>query len=241
VYPVPLDPGDSTALNLRVVNRAYRLARVESRYEPPITVILSQLGVQCHRSCTKIPLGASGTAIPFRPAQSETYRSARVESGYEPPITMILSQIGIQCHRPCIKRPLGASCGAVSSSGASRICFDPAGKSTRALLPKPPQTRSLVSWESNVTGPARKYYPYQPVHPRQARLPVGSASRPDCTNSGLFLPAESPDSLCHFSDYFLHPGASPSMSGNSLNRSRGDFVSSSKPKEPLGLTPREVC
>ncbi|PKI49042.1 hypothetical protein CRG98_030565 [Punica granatum] len=30
------------------------------------------------------------------------------------------------------------------------------------------------------------------------------------------------------------------MSGNSLNRRRGDIVVSSKPKEPLGLTPREV-
>ncbi|PKI70476.1 hypothetical protein CRG98_009146 [Punica granatum] len=31
------------------------------------------------------------------------------------------------------------------------------------------------------------------------------------------------------------------MSGNSLNRSRGDLVGSGKPKEPLGLTPREVA
>ncbi|PKI26402.1 hypothetical protein CRG98_048909, partial [Punica granatum] len=31
------------------------------------------------------------------------------------------------------------------------------------------------------------------------------------------------------------------MSGNSLNRSRGDFVGSSKLKEPLGLTLREVA
>ncbi|PKI42447.1 hypothetical protein CRG98_037162 [Punica granatum] len=43
----------------------------------------------------------------------------------------------------------------------------------------------------------------QPIQPRQAGLPVGSASRPDCTGSGLFVPAESPDSLCHFSDSFL--------------------------------------
>ncbi|PKI70550.1 hypothetical protein CRG98_009055 [Punica granatum] len=31
------------------------------------------------------------------------------------------------------------------------------------------------------------------------------------------------------------------MSGNNLNRSRGDIVGSGKPKEPLGLTPREVA
>ncbi|PKI63385.1 hypothetical protein CRG98_016213 [Punica granatum] len=31
------------------------------------------------------------------------------------------------------------------------------------------------------------------------------------------------------------------MSGNSLNRSRGDLVGSGKPKEPLSLTPREVA
>ncbi|PKI60433.1 hypothetical protein CRG98_019174 [Punica granatum] len=30
-----------------------------------------------------------------------------------------------------------------------------------------------------------------------------TASRPDCTDPGLLLPAESPDSLCHFSDSFL--------------------------------------
>ncbi|PKI49412.1 hypothetical protein CRG98_030197 [Punica granatum] len=76
-------------------------------------------------------------------------------------------------------------------------------KSTHALLPKPPQAQSLVSWESNATDPARKFHPDQPVQPRQAGLPVGSASRPDCTGSGLFVPAESPVSLCHFSDSFL--------------------------------------
>ncbi|PKI65513.1 hypothetical protein CRG98_014094 [Punica granatum] len=115
---------------------------------------------------------------------SGTYRSARVESRYEPPITVILSQLGVQFHRPCTKRPPGASCGAVSSSGASWV-------------------RSLVSWESNGTGPVRKFHSDQPVQPRQARLPIGSASRPDCTGSGLFVPAESPDSLCHFPDSFL--------------------------------------
>ncbi|PKI37509.1 hypothetical protein CRG98_042107 [Punica granatum] len=77
------------------------------------------------------------------------------------------------------------------------------GKYTHALLPKPPQTQSLVSWESNANGSARKFHPDQPVQPRQARLPVGSISRLDYTGSGLFVPAESPDSLCHFSDSFL--------------------------------------
>ncbi|OWM77181.1 hypothetical protein CDL15_Pgr027119 [Punica granatum] len=49
----------------------YRSARVEPHYEPPITVILSQLGVQCHQPYSKIPPGASGTAISFRPTQSD--------------------------------------------------------------------------------------------------------------------------------------------------------------------------
>ncbi|PKI59710.1 hypothetical protein CRG98_019886 [Punica granatum] len=131
---------------------------------------------------------------------------------------MILTQLGVQCHRPGIKRPPGASRRVVSSSGASRVSSVeshyeppvepflhrvPVGKSTCALLPKSPQARSLVSWQSNATGSARKFLPDQPVQPRQAELPVGSASRPDCTDSGLFVPAESPDSLCHFSDSFL--------------------------------------
>ncbi|PKI54257.1 hypothetical protein CRG98_025351 [Punica granatum] len=34
------------------------------------------------------------------------------------------------------------------------------------------RARSLVSWKSNATGPARKFHPDQPVQPRQARLPV---------------------------------------------------------------------
>ncbi|PKI50071.1 hypothetical protein CRG98_029540 [Punica granatum] len=122
--------------------------------------------------------------------QAGAYRSARVESHYESPITVILSQLGVQYHRPCIKRPPGVSCGAISSSGANRVCFDPtgsvfftglffiSGKSTRALRPKPPQTRSLVSWESNATGPARKFHLDQPVQLRQARLPVGSVADP---------------------------------------------------------------
>ncbi|PKI49527.1 hypothetical protein CRG98_030064 [Punica granatum] len=99
------------------------------------------------------------TAVPEHLKAFGTYKSAQVEPRYKAPITVILSQLGVQCHRPCIKRPPGASCGAVSSSDASR--------------------------------------------PRQAGLPVGSASRPDCTDSGLFVPAESHDSLCHFSDSFL--------------------------------------
>ncbi|PKI58374.1 hypothetical protein CRG98_021249 [Punica granatum] len=99
----------------------------------------------------------------------------------------------------------------VGSVPPSRFCFlltNPTlfsifRKSTNALLPKPPQARSLVSWESNATGPAQKFHPDQSVQPRQARLPVGSISRPDCTGSGLFVPAESPDLLCHFSNSFL--------------------------------------
>ncbi|PKI65919.1 hypothetical protein CRG98_013690 [Punica granatum] len=131
------------------------------------------------------------------------YRSARVESCYEPPITVIFTQLGVQSHRSCTKRPPGTSCRPVSSSGASRVSFIPTGISTHALLPKPPQARCLISWESNAIGVARKLHPDQPVQPRQAGLPVGSASRPDCTGSGLFVPAESLDSLCHFSDSFL--------------------------------------
>ncbi|PKI56809.1 hypothetical protein CRG98_022767 [Punica granatum] len=41
--------------------------------------------------------------------------------------------------------------------------------------------------------------------------------------------------------FFLTWPVSASMSGNSLNQSQGDLVGSGKPKEPLGLTPREVA
>ncbi|PKI59455.1 hypothetical protein CRG98_020145 [Punica granatum] len=117
-------------------------------------------------------------------------------------------------------------------------------KSTCPILPNPLQMRSLVSWESNATGPARKFHPDQPVQPRQAGLPVGSAADPTslirvCSFQGGRTDFPSPFS--GFPRLYPHPGASASMSGNSLNQSRGDIVVSSKPKEPLGLTPREVA
>ncbi|PKI66347.1 hypothetical protein CRG98_013249 [Punica granatum] len=177
----------------------WRKIDISNPHETTTGMILTQLGVQCHRPCIKRPPGASRRVV----SSSGTYRSARVESRYKPPITMIFTQLEVQCHRSCTKGPPGTSCRPVSSSGASRVCFVPTGTSTHALLPKPPQARPLVSWESNETGPVQKFHPDQPVQPRQARLPVGSASRPDCTGSGLFVPAESPDSLCHFSDSFL--------------------------------------
>ncbi|PKI58626.1 hypothetical protein CRG98_020981 [Punica granatum] len=115
-----------------------------------------------HTSLRRLLPFRNGSVPAFHALPSKfvgAYRLARVESHYEPPITVILSQLGVQCHRPYIKRPPGASCGAVSSSGASR-------------------TRSLVSWESNATGPARKFHPDQPVQPRQTGLPVGSTADP---------------------------------------------------------------
>ncbi|PKI58160.1 hypothetical protein CRG98_021448 [Punica granatum] len=187
--------------NVQLTGGRSRL-KVESTSAAVVAEKEDQWGAWARRSATlrkneeglgeKVGVGAWGT-----------YMSAWVESRYEPPITVIFTQLGVQCHRSCTKRPPGTSCRPVSSSGASRVCFVPTGKSTHALLPKPPQARSLVSWESNATGPARKFHPDQLVQPRQARLPVGSASRPDCTDSGLFFPAEPPDSLCHFSDSFL--------------------------------------
>ncbi|PKI40703.1 hypothetical protein CRG98_038906, partial [Punica granatum] len=89
-FPVEISRAHATNWNFA---GAYRSARVESHYEPPINVIL------------------------------RTYRSARAESFYEPPITVLLSQLGVQCHPPSIKRPPGASCGAISSSGASRKIY----------------------------------------------------------------------------------------------------------------------
>ncbi|PKI62216.1 hypothetical protein CRG98_017398 [Punica granatum] len=153
--------------------------------------------------------------------------------------------------------------------------------------------RSLVSWESNATGPTRKFHPDQPVQSRQAGLPVESVANPtsliqvcsfqgaEPTSQALFqdfldfsripglgiiIPNSEKLGLLHFlcvceairrsmtdshaSLYFyvfLHrimhvfTVYSASMSGNSLNRSRGDIVGSGKPKKPLGLTPREVA
>ncbi|PKI46493.1 hypothetical protein CRG98_033109, partial [Punica granatum] len=62
----------------------YRSARVESHYKSHITAILTQLGVQCRQPCSKIPPGASETAISFQPSQSGPARKGHPDEPVQP-------------------------------------------------------------------------------------------------------------------------------------------------------------
>ncbi|PKI51224.1 hypothetical protein CRG98_028372 [Punica granatum] len=241
-------------------------------HETTIGMILNQLGVQCRRPCSKIPPGASGTAISFRPAQSENIhvQSSRNHHRHDPqsvrspmPPTLqqnttgslrdshffptcpvgsvlpsrkiymcsppettagvILSPLGIQCNWPCAKRPSRSTGIVPTSRTASRVC-----QSTRLH-----RFGSVYSRGQN-----RLPEPLFPTFLDFSRILGLGIIIPDLKKLGLlrFLCVCGGDKAVH--DRFA---CNASMSGNSLNRSRGDLVGSGKPKEPLGLTPREVA
>ncbi|PKI40909.1 hypothetical protein CRG98_038707 [Punica granatum] len=126
----------STSFQLCPDSGTYRSARVESRNEPPITVIFTQLGVQFHRSCTKKPPGTSCRPVSSSGASRENLRmlSFRNHRRHDPqwkiymcsPLKttagVILSPLGIQHNRPRTKRPPRSTGTAPTSRTASRVC-----------------------------------------------------------------------------------------------------------------------
>ncbi|PKI65587.1 hypothetical protein CRG98_014087 [Punica granatum] len=155
---------------------------------------------------------------------------------------VILSPLGIQRNRPRTKRPPRSTGTAPTSRTASRVC-----QSTRP--------HRFVSVHSR--GHNRLPKPLFRAFLNFSCIPGLGIIIPDSEKLGIlrFLcvcgeirrsMTDSHANLCLYV-FFLHRIMhvfilySVSMSGNSLNRSREDLVGWSKPKEPLGLTPREVA
>ncbi|PKI55755.1 hypothetical protein CRG98_023846 [Punica granatum] len=123
VSPDPERGPRQTESNAQSSFGTYRSARVESHWKPHITAILTQLGVQCHRPCSKIPPGASGTAISFQPAQSGQFRpKIYMCSPPETTAGVIPSPLGIQRNQPRTKSPPRSTGTAPTSLTASRVC-----------------------------------------------------------------------------------------------------------------------
>ncbi|PKI37273.1 hypothetical protein CRG98_042336 [Punica granatum] len=241
----------------------YRSAQkiyMSNPHETTAGMILSQLGVQCHQPCIKRPPGASGTAISFRPAQSDQFLpKIYMSNPHETTAGMILSQLGVQCHQSCTKRPSGASRRVVSSSGCQSGLFLWSSFLTRNLQERTGQlglNLATIHLSPRFSGAEPTSQALFPAFLDFSRIPGLGIIIPNSEKLGLlrFLcvcgairqsMTDSHASLCFY--VFVHRIMhvfivySASMSGNSLNRSRGDIVVSSKPKEPLGLTPREVA
>ncbi|PKI74115.1 hypothetical protein CRG98_005494 [Punica granatum] len=87
-------------------------------HETTADMILSQLGVQCHRSSIKRPPEASRRVVSSSGASRKIYMCSPLETT----AGVILGPLGIQRNRPRTKRPPRSTGTAPTSRTASRVC-----------------------------------------------------------------------------------------------------------------------
>ncbi|PKI65589.1 hypothetical protein CRG98_014089 [Punica granatum] len=218
----PRTPQDIRGTLRKPRSQVPRNIDISNPHETTSGMILTQLGVQCHRPCIKRPPGASCRVVSSSGASGENLRmlSFRNHRRHDPqwkiymcsPLEttagVILSPLGIQRNQPRTKRPPRSTGTAPTSRTASRVY-----QSTRP--------HRFVSVHSR--GQNRLPKPLFPGFLDFSCIPGLGIIIPDSEKLGLLR------FLCICGEI------------RSLNRSRGDLVGSSKPKEPLGLTPREVA